>query len=436
MSTPAVPSPSSQSSQSSQSSPSSSVPKQGFFHRLYTGTGAFDLVGKRKRFYLFFAGLMLVCILGMVVRGFHFTIDFVGGTQISMPVASTQGPIDTNDVKATFNRVLGQEPSSVVTVGNGSSATIQIQSNALTNVQTNNVEAALFSQYHPVGSNGQSNLQVISDSSVSGSWGSQISTQAVYGLIAFLVLVAAFLWIYFEPAIAGAALIALVNDLIVTAGVYAWVGFTVSPATVIGGLTILGFSLYDAVVVFDKVKENSRGLLGLTRQTYGESANLALNQTLMRSINTSLIALLPVLGLLVIGVGVLGVGELNDLALVQLIGMLSGAASSLLLATPLAVDFKMRDPKYQAQARRVLTRRENLRKKAAERAAAGITEPEDATAAAQTDDLGEDATLDAELRKERAYAAAAGAPSRTPKRAQQSRNSGRTSSNNRAKRKR
>jgi preprotein translocase subunit SecF len=211
--------------------------------------------------------------------------------------------------------------------------------------------------------------------------------------------------------------------------VYAWVGFSVSPATIIGGLTILGFSLYDAVVVFDKVKENTRGLLGLTRQTYGEAANLALNQTLMRSINTSLIALLPVLGLLIIGVGLLGVGELNDLALVQLVGMLSGAASSLLLATPLAVDFKMRDKKYRAQAKRVLARRENLRRRAEERAAAGITEPEPEPAQVDGDD---DATLEAELRKERAYAAASSAPSRTPKR----RNDGRSSNASRAKRKR
>jgi preprotein translocase subunit SecF len=155
-----------------------------------------------------------------------------------------------------------------------------------------------------------------------------------------------------------------------------------------------------------------------------------LNQTLMRSINTSLIALLPVLGLLIIGVGLLGVGELNDLALVQLVGMLSGAASSLLLATPLAVDFKMRDKKYRAQAKRVLARRENLRRRAEERAAAGITEPEPA----QVDgvDGDDDATLEAELRKERAYAAASSAPSRTPKR----RNDGRSSNASRAKRKR
>jgi preprotein translocase subunit SecF len=398
--------------------------KQGLFHRLYTGTGAFDLVGKRKRFYVFFAALVVVCVIGMLVRGFQFTIDFVGGTQISMPAANAQGPINTNDVKAAFEKALNEQPSSVVTVGNGKNATIQIESSTLTNAQTNNVESALFNQFHPVGTNGQSDLRVISDSSVSGSWGSQISSQALIGLIVFLVLVAVFLWIYFEPSIAGAALIALINDLIVTAGVYAWVGFSVSPATIIGGLTILGFSLYDAVVVFDKVKENTRGLLGLTRQTYGEAANLALNQTLMRSINTSLIALLPVLGLLVVGVGLLGVGELNDLALVQLVGMLSGAASSLLLATPLAVDFKMRDKKYQAQAKRVLARRENLRRKAEERAAAGITEPAPAD--------GDDETLEAELRKERAYAAAASTPSRTPKR----RTDGRSGNTSRAKRKR
>ncbi|HEY4455144.1 MAG TPA: protein translocase subunit SecF [Pseudonocardiaceae bacterium] len=400
--------------------------KQGLFHRLYTGTGAFDLVGKRRRFYIFFAALIVVCGIGMLVRGFAFTIDFVGGTQISMPAANAQGTIDTNDVKAAFEKALNLQASSVVTVGNGKNASIQIASSTLSNAQTNNVESTLFNQFHPIGTNGQSDLRVISDSSVSGSWGSQISSQALIGLIVFLVLVAVFLWIYFEPSIAGAALIALINDLIVTAGVYAWVGFSVSPATVIGGLTILGFSLYDAVVVFDKVKENTRGLLGLTRQTYGEAANLALNQTLMRSINTSLIALLPVLGLLVIGVGVLGVGELNDLALVQLVGMLSGAASSLLLATPLAVDFKMRDKKYQAQAKRVLARRENLRRKAEERAAAGITEP------APVDGDDDDATLDAELRKERAYAAAASTPSRTPKR----RNDGRSSNASRAKRKR
>ena len=184
---------------------------------------------------------------------------------------------------------------------------------------------------------------MISDSAVSASWGGQITTQALIALAVFLVLVTIFLAFYFERAMAVAALVALLHDVIVTAGVYSIIGFEVTPSTVIGLLTILGFSLYDTVVVFDKVKENTRGLLGLTRRTYGEAANLALNQTLMRSINTSLIAVLPVVGLMVIGVGLLGVGTLADLALVQMVGIIAGALSSLLLATPLLVDLKMRD---------------------------------------------------------------------------------------------
>ena len=190
---------------------------------------------------------------------------------------------------------------------------------------------------------------MISDSAVSGTWGGQITRQALIALAVFLVLVTIFLAFYFERAMAVAALVALVHDVVVTMGVYSIVGFEVTPATVIGLLTILGFSLYDTVVVFDKVKENTRGLLGLTRRTYAEAANLALNQTLMRSINTSLIAVLPVLGLMIVGVGLLGVGTLADLALVQIVGILAGARSSVLLATPILVDLKLRDPRIRSR---------------------------------------------------------------------------------------
>jgi preprotein translocase subunit SecF len=170
--------------------------------------------------------------------------------------------------------------------------------------------------------------------------------------------------IYFELRMAMAALIALGHDVLVTAGIYSLIGFEVTPASVIGLLTILGFSLYDTVVVFDKVQENTRGLLGLTRRTYAEAANLAINQTLMRSINTSLIAVLPVLSLLVVGVGLLGVGTLKDLALVQMVGILAGTMSSILLATPLVVDLTMRRPEYRQQAERVAQRRDKLARKA------------------------------------------------------------------------
>src|SRR5690606_5353432 len=193
-------------------------------------------------------------------------------------------------------------------------------------------------------STGQPSQSVISDSAVSASWGGEISQQALIALAVFMVLVTIFLVIYFEKWMAVSALITLIHDIVVTAGVYAIVGFEVTPATVIGLLTILGYSLYVTVVVFDKVKENTRGLLNLTKRTYGEAANLALNQTLMRSINTSVIALLPVLGLMVVGYILLGSGTLQDLALVQLTGMLAGVVSSVLLATPLLVTFKMREP--------------------------------------------------------------------------------------------
>jgi preprotein translocase subunit SecF len=226
----------------------------------------------------------------------------------------------------------------------------------------------------------------------------------------FLVLVTIFLAFYFERWMALAAVVALVHDVTVTAGVYSIVGFEVTPATVIGLLTILGFSLYDTVVVFDKVKENTRGLLGLTRRTYGEAANLALNQTLMRSINTSLVALLPVLGLLIVGVGLLGVGTLKDLALVQLAGLLAGALSSIFLATPLLVDLKMREPKFQEQARRVMNRRATLARKAAERETALA-----ATGETGVVDLSDDETYEAEVRTEKAMAAASSVPVRNPK---------------------
>jgi preprotein translocase subunit SecF len=207
----------------------------------------------------------------------------------------------------------------------------------------------------------------------------------------------------------------------VTMGVYSIVGFEVTPATAIGLLTILGFSLYDTVVVFDKVKENTRGLLGLTRRTYAEAANLALNQTLMRSINTSLIAVLPVLGLMVVGVGLLGVGTLADLALVQIVGILAGAASSLLLATPILVDLKQRDPRVREQARRVATRRARV---AAAAGSSGSGSSGSGSSVAGSSGAGSSGTepsdddLDAmdgagEQRRERALAAAAGVPARS-----------------------
>ncbi|PPK67389.1 protein translocase subunit SecF [Actinokineospora auranticolor] len=374
--------------------------KHSVFDRLYTGTGAFDIVGKRKRWYLIFGALMLVCIASMVFRGFNLGIDFEGGTKVSMPSVSASGEISTEEVKRVFVETLNKEQPTVQRVGTGAGASIQIKSEALKVPEVAQLKQALFDEFKPVSQDGTAGPAQISDSAVSGTWGGEISRQALWALLAFLVLVTIFLAFYFEKWMAVAALAALIHDVVITMGVYSIVGFEVTPATVIGLLTILGFSLYDTVVVFDKVKENTRGLLGLTRRTYGEAANLALNQTLMRSINTSLFALLPVLGLLIVGVGLLGVGTLQDLALVQLTGMLAGALSSIYLATPILVDLKMTEPKFRQQADRVRLRRAN---QAARRAEATDAE------------LGEEGALEAELRREKAYATASSVPARTPK---------------------
>ncbi|MFC6090824.1 protein translocase subunit SecF [Saccharothrix lopnurensis] len=382
--------------------------KLGIFQRLYVGNGAFDIIGKRKRWYAIFGLVLLVCVLSIVLRGFNLGIDFTGGTRVQLPAQSSAGTITVEQAQESFTKALGEDPTAVQTVGTGESATIQIRSETLDADQVAKLKTGLNEDLQPTGG-----VQAISDSAVSASWGGAITTQALIALAVFFVAVMIFLALYFELSMAIAALVAVVHDVVITAGIYSLVGFEVSPATVIGLLTILGFSLYDTVVVFDKVKENTRGLLGLTRRTYGEAANLAVNQTLMRSINTSLIALLPVLGLLAIGVGLLGVGTLKDLALVQLAGMAVGALSSIYIATPVAVDLKMRDARYKAQAARVRARRENLARKAAAGEAGVLAETTaDESILVESSD---DEALQAELRREKALTAAAGAPSRTAK---------------------
>ena len=236
----------------------------------------------------------------------------------------------------------------------------------------------------------------IAVTSIGASWGSQISQKAAEALIAFLVVIVIYLSIAFEWKMAVAALIALAHDIVITVGVYALAHFQVSPASVIGLLTILGYSLYDTVVVFDKVRENTAGLLASSRSTYSQAANQALNQTLVRSINTSIIALLPVASILFVGAGFLGAGELKDLALVLFVGMLSGTYSSICIATPVLADLKEREPQYKALAKRVQLRASGGRaaQRAAAKAAAGA-KPAGLPAAAAAGPVGgpEDADL-------------------------------------------
>nr|WP_245555972.1 protein translocase subunit SecF [Nocardia cerradoensis] len=337
-----------------ESLPTADAPKHGFFERLYTGTGGFQIVGRRKLYYGIAAVLVLIAVLSIAVRGFTLGIDFAGGTKIQIPATSG---MTTTSVEDTYSQALGHSPVTVQKVGSGSSASFEIRSETLDSAQQDKIADALFTKYHPTDASGTASRSVISVTEISETWGGQITRKALIALVVFVLLTMIYIAIRFERDMSIAAIASLFFNLIVTAGIYSIVGFEVTPAAVIGLLTILGYVLYDNVVVFDKVEENTRGVLHLTRRTYGEQANLAANQTLMRSINTTVIGILPIVGMLVIAVWLLGVGTLKDLALVQLVGMIVGAYSSIFFAVPLLVSIKERFGPVAAHTRKVLAKR-------------------------------------------------------------------------------
>jgi preprotein translocase subunit SecF len=339
------------------------VARHSWFNRLYTGTGAIDLIGRRKVYFAVFGVLVLISVVSMVVRGFTLGIDFKGGSQVQFPKV---GGVTTQQVEQVFSQAVGRSPDSVQTVGSGSAATFQIRSQSLSLDQSDKLQNALFTAFHPDGSNGKPDINAISASNVSASWGGQITKRALWALGVFLVLVSAYIAIRYERDMAIAALASLILNMVITAGIYSIVGFEVQPETVIGLLTILGFSLYDSVVVFDKVEENTRGVLQRSNRTYGELANLAVNQTLMRSVNTTLIGVLPVLSLLIVAAWMLGVGTLKDLALVQLVGLVVGTCSSVFFASPMLVTLKERWGPTAAHTRKVLARRKQARAQVAQ----------------------------------------------------------------------
>jgi preprotein translocase subunit SecF len=340
--------------------------------RLYRGEVSFDFVGRQKLWYLISGLILVISIVALFTRGLNFTVDFKGGSVFQFPASSSSSISQVRSAVASGGA--GQD-AIVQEVGSGSSAQWRVQTGKLPYAQQTHVQDVLSRDLGIPTSK-------ISISFVGASWGSQITQKAIQALIAFLIAIVIYLSIAFEWRMALAALIALVHDIVITTGVYALTGFEVSPATVIGLLTILGYSLYDTVVVFDKVRENTAGLLGSARSTYSQAANLALNQTLVRSINTSVIALLPVASILFVGAGLLGAGELKDLALVLFVGMLSGTYSSICIATPVLADLKERDPQYKALAKRVAAKSAGGR--AAKRAAAKTSRPAVGGAAAAT----------------------------------------------------
>ena len=310
--------------------------------KLYKGESSLNIVGHRRTWYAISAVFLLLALIGLFGRGLNLGIEFRGGSEFVTPAA-------TCDVSAAREAVTAAGASDPIVQQVGEDR-IRVQTAALTPEQAVGVSEAL-AQTCGLDAN-DIKVQVVGPT-----WGGEITQKALTGLFVFLAAVTIFLSIYFEWRMAVAALVALLHDVVMTVGIYALVGFEVTPATAIGVLTILAYSLYDTVVVFDKVKENTRNITGQSKMTYDEAANLALNQTLIRSINTSVVAVLPVAALLFIGVGILGAGTLQDLALALFIGLIVGTYSSIFIATPFLCQLKDRQPEIQALNQRVMARR-------------------------------------------------------------------------------
>ena len=325
------------------------VAERGFFTRLYTGSGGIDVIGKRRTWYWVTAVALLVCIGAMVFRGFTLGIDFEGGTRMTMPPAN----VTEEQAEEVFEEATGVTPDLVQIIGAGDARVLEITSERLGEDTINDARMALYEEFQPVDASGESTPDAIGDSTVSESWGGAVTERMILAMAVFLALVFAYIAFSFERDMAIAAIAALVVDGVVIAGIYSLVGFEVTPATVIGLLTVLSFSLYDTVVVFDKVRENTAGFRNSTRRTYAEQVNLAVNQTIMRSINTTVSSLLPIIALMVIAVGMLGVGTLKDLALVQVIGIIQGTFSSIFLAASFLVSLKRRQKTHAEHDRKV-----------------------------------------------------------------------------------
>ena len=246
--------------------------------RLYTGETSIDIIGKKQRWYAL-SGLLIVLSFGaLTLQGLHLGIEFKGGASYTITKNADINPA----LEAISQAGIPGEPI-VQSIGNDK---VRVQTGSLTSAQSTALQDALAAQYSVT-------VDSIDTQIIGPSWGKEITRKALYGLIGFIIVVLLYLAMAFEPKMAISAIIAVVHDVFITVGIYALVGFDVTPATVIGFLTILGYSLYDTVVVFDKIRENTRSITATGKSTFSEAANLGVNQTLIRSANTSLIALLP-----------------------------------------------------------------------------------------------------------------------------------------------
>jgi preprotein translocase subunit SecF len=305
--------------------------------RLYHGETSYDIVGRRRLWFTISGVLVLISLVSLVVPGLNFGIDFKGGAVFRVQPTHA---VTEAQVRGAVGPV-----AEVVQVTEDNPVQVIVQTEVVPQPEVARIRTELAKV---------AGVQVnaVSTSTVGSKWGSTVSRKAVIALLAFLVAVTLYVSLRMEFKMAVAALVALLHDLIITAGIYALARFEVTPATVIALLTILGYSLYDTVVVFDKVRENTGSLTAMSRTTYSQATNLAVNQTMMRSLNTSLASLLPILGLLLVGSYLLGAETLKDLALALFVGVAAGAYSSIFIAPPIVAMWKEKEPRYaQLRAR-------------------------------------------------------------------------------------
>ena len=315
---------------------------RGLGARLYTGEKSFNIIGRRKTWYGISSILILISMAALLFSGLTLGIEFKGGSSYTV----NKSGISIEEARSTVEAT--GIPGEVIVQKIGDDK-IRIQTGTLTTAQSNSVEDALVKAF---------NVQIenIDTQIIGPSWGEEITKKALYGLFGFLLVVIIFLAMTFEPKMALAAILAVIHDVFITVGIYAVVGFDVTPATIIGFLTIMGYSLYDTVVVFDKVRENTKSIAATGKSTYSDAANLAVNQTIVRSINTSIIALLPVGSILFVGAGLLGAGTLKDLSLSLFIGLAVGTYSSIFIAPPFLASLREKEPAMIALRRRVEAR--------------------------------------------------------------------------------
>ena len=310
--------------------------------RLYRGETSVDFIGRRRRWYMVSALFIVVSIGALAVQGLHLGIEFKGGSSFTV---TTQNPSVT-EARAAVEEAGVSSETIVQLIGDNK---VRVQTGSLEQVQNDAIQDSLAAKFSVSAS-------TIDTQIIGPSWGKEITRKALYGLFGFLLVVMIYLAMALEPKMAIAAIIAVIHDVFITVGIYALVGFDVTPATIIGFLTILGYSLYDTVVVFDKVRENTKSITSSSTKTYSQAVNLAVNQTIVRSTNTSIVALLPVASILFVGAGLLGAGTLKDLSLALFIGLLVGTYSSIFIAPPILAQLREKEPAMQALAKRVNAR--------------------------------------------------------------------------------